>query len=253
MTTAAASRWAGTWGRLRRPCSILALAALGLGGHLPCFAQNDNRDGGQMWSDQPPPDFDRLGKGEASATIKSDVHVLAAMIPPYDKVEFTVFKLDKADTGDAYARRTRRGGRDTLEVYYAAGFDNRQMPSGERLGKYIVLAHELAHHLLNHTRIGAAPITMRQELEADRLAGCLVARLVFNEKTPVGEDSKRLKGSTDDIESYFRKHNSDPADGVHPPIETRLKRVLEGWFRPVTGTGVTNRNSPCLGMAPIPE
>lgn len=193
-----------------------------------------------MWRDQVVPDFNRLRSSAASEWIVNDIKTLAAYAKMADGVDYRVIKMDEAELGDALARRADDG---RLEIYYPAAFDG-ALSRDKYLAMYIILAHEISHHLLKHTAKNAPPITQRHELEADQLAGCLFMGVVSNTRTPMGPP-KHIKEQVEfkDVAAYFGTHAKDVGPGVHASVDERLNWVWSGWAHAMI-------KGKCTGMTP---
>jgi hypothetical protein len=97
-------------------------------------------------------------------------------------------------------------------IYYGKGFDTHFNDPRGNWDAYIVLLHEVGHHLLNHTFEPNERQGM--ELEADRFAGCIVGM---------------LGGTRKDVTDIYDKRAPDKPVGIHPGRAVRVAQVVEGW------------------------
>jgi hypothetical protein len=110
-------------------------------------------------------------------------------------------------------------------IFYGSAFEEKFYAGVKNWDAYVMLAHEIGHHLAGHTLEHTARIEM--ELQADRFAGCVVAM---------------LKGSLTDATGVFARLAPVKAAGTHPGRAERIAKVTEGWK---VGSGSTNRDR-CL-------
>jgi hypothetical protein len=97
-------------------------------------------------------------------------------------------------------------------IYYGKGFDTHFNDPRGNYDAYIVLLHEVGHHLLKHTFEKNELASM--ELEADRFAGCIVGM---------------LGGTRKDVTDIYDKRAPEKAVGIHPGRAKRVAQVVEGW------------------------
>lgn len=210
-------------------------------------------DGTGMWGNRAVPDFSTMkwrppGNNDKGKMMVNDVNLLASAVGvPHGS--FTLRKMPDATPGDAFARRGPKG---ELMIYYSASFEAEgRMARDDYLGKYITLAHEIAHHLLGHTAENAPRITKEDELKADQLGACLWRYAIQQGKRKQGQgahlgpdDHKRTPVYYDEFVPYFTvKHKAIPVDGIHSPVVERLKWLKSGFDYPIA-VGRCSRNLP---------
>jgi hypothetical protein len=106
------------------------------------------------------------------------------------------------------------------EIHVGRGLDLSQ-PAKGKLYRYLVMAHEIGHHLLRHTGT-----SLNLELQADWFAGCAL-----------GIKGDPLK----DVIWLYKKHYKK-GSRTHPPLKKRIEQVKQGWSH---GRRRYDSQSPC--------
>ena len=158
------------------PAALLALSlvAAGTAGHAQDISGNKN-----MW-----------GRGIAIeparglANLRSELMRKRANevawkfgVPRHDF--FTLHAVGSQDNHGAIAELSG----DKRRIYYGHAFDSGF--ENNALESFVVLSHEMAHHLLGHVRAGTTTAAM--ELDADGLGACIVHALIaqgFSSQNP---------------------------------------------------------------------
>jgi hypothetical protein len=98
--------------------------------------------------------------------------------------------------------------------------------------RYLVIGHELGHHLCKHTAGRLVGRSWEKELEADRAAGALI-RLLAERGSAVTDLT--LAQVIQAARNFYR---DDPGSATHPPGYMRILAIQQGW----------NNGSSCLAL-----
>lgn len=170
-----------------------------------------------MWADEVSVKLDKgIENMPGPEMLEALNRISAASGVPF-RLVFTLYRVGGPEFDGAFARLEPENKR---VIYYGRGFEDKFASSdGPDLWYgYVVLAHEMAHHLAKHTFHQG--LLVKEELQADRFAGCMTAAL------------KRMgviRGSAKNITAIYEQHAPVEASGSHPGRAARIERVNEGW------------------------
>lgn len=148
---------------------------------------------------------------QASPAAWQDLEVIFQALGVTGKVAFLA-----GDVGNAMATAVRgRDGRMVPVIIYNREFMN-GLAEVNPWAPISVLAHEVGHLYLNHPlhQGGETSHQWKFELDADRISGCVMARLGAAETD-----------ATAAMETYFTAVGSSS----HPRTRLRLRAITEGW------------------------
>lgn len=147
---------------------------------------------------------------------------------------FTLHAVGSQDNHGAIAELSG----DKRRIYYGHAFDSGF--ENNALESFVVLSHEMAHHLLGHIRDDSTTAAM--ELDADGLAACIVHALIAKGFSSQNPDLPRLKGTLAEVKAIY---DGKPSDAAHPPASVRQAQVQKGWDFYATRAAQTDSGSPC--------
>lgn len=194
-----------------------------------------------MWSDEITVKLEKRIANTGSTDMQETIKALSNASGMPLRHLWTLYRVGGPDFDGAFARLEPDNKR---VIYYGAGFDDR-FTRGEGPDLWyarVVLSHEMAHHLLQHTF--ADDLRVTDELEADRFAGCYMAAL------------KRLKKSSaseQEVLKIYEQSAPFKASGSHPGRAARIAIVKEGWAHgSAEPAGEDRTTSACFKMKRLP-
>lgn len=163
---------------------------------------------------------------------------------------FHLYVIGDQDYRGAFAQVRPPDPRETIphpkrDIYYGQGFDFDLKDPLIVLESYLTLAHEMAHHMLEHT-FETAP-SADDELSADRVAACIVKALIQKGPMTVSKQTETIVGSLEDLRAIYRAPEHQPRDPSHPAAQARIKQIELGWAYATSGRSKYPR-SPCSGV-----
>lgn len=208
----------------------LALALAGTAGHAQDKTGNKN-----MWGKEFSIEPARGRANYGSELMKKRANEVAWMFGVTMHNYVGMFAMGSEDNHGAIAERTDGGRRS---IYYGRAFESAF--ESNALESFVVLSHEMAHHLLKHVKDGSTTAAM--ELDADGLGACIVHALIAKGFSSQSPDLPRLKGTLADVMAIY---DGKPSDEAHPPASVRQAQVQKGWDFYATRAAQTVSGSPC--------
>lgn len=233
-----AYRAALAWARTVLASTLLVAASTGLWAQRePCVTQCEAKG---MWSDDVSVTLDKGLNNIGSLHMTEEITRLSNTTGMPLRHLWTLYRVGGPDFDGAFARLEPNHKR---VIYYGNAFDRRfsGRDGADLWYARVVLLHEMAHHLMEHTF--HAGLLGKEELEADRFAGCMMAALLRR-----GDSS----ATETDVTKIYAQHAPTEAIGSHPGRDARIERVREGWGHGSPTPAANPRStSACFKMMPL--
>lgn len=212
---------------------LLALASLA----LAAACQADTGTTGPvigMWGTASPVPLarDPANRRITQAMRDRSQEILQVFVPIRFTSLFHLYVIGDQDYRGAFARVRPPDPQENIpgpkrDIFYGQGFQGHLEDPQIVLESYLTLAHEIAHHLLEHT-FDTAP-SADDELSADRVAACIVRALIQKGPMTIATRQESIAGSLEDLKAIYRAPDHQPRDPSHPAVEARLRQVELGW------------------------